>query len=282
MRPPTKVLISLATILAAVNGCHAASNHEMHVGAQVEQFCSESIILAIGKSLRIEGFRMPLCGNHANDEAIIASAACKAGPAFKPMTAAAVAYASNREDTKALVLALIDGTNGVIVASYKGEISADAGMRVESGSLWIDTAPYQLAAGVRAIGLDVTSGYIPNCGDGGSGAARTLYVQEGRRLRPVLENLTMSSWRFLQQGKSRCVGETDAPATSIIETFALSIALANTSTNGYRDLQITATGTRNDSNKATRRPFHFKLKYDGRKYDPQEMETSFWKWRSDP
>ena len=248
----------------------------MHVGAQKEQICRDSTLGIVGKFLGIDGFRMPN-RDHPYDGAI-KSAACKPYPGSK-RTIVAVAYESDKDSTKRLVIALVDSFSNRVVASYQGEIGEDAAMRVESGSLWIDTAPYHLAKGVRALGLDVTSGYIPNCGDGGLGAQRTLYVQEGTRLRPVLVDLTMSTWSFLQRGRDRCTGP-EAPETTIVERYERSIAVADTSTNGYRDLQITVTSFRDDRKKATRSAFRYKLRYDGRQYSTQDFEIARSKWES--
>ena len=87
-----KLLVLLSTMLAAANHCHAASEHEMRIGAQVEQVCSESAILAIGKFLKVGAFKVPSDGAYPNGEAVIASAACKSSPT--------IAATSSRDDSK--------------------------------------------------------------------------------------------------------------------------------------------------------------------------------------
>jgi hypothetical protein len=125
-----------------------------------------------------------------------------------------------------------------------------------------------LAEGVRAFGLDVTSGYMANCGDGGWGAVRTLYVQDGANIRPVLEDFIMSHWRFVQGGNPRCMSDEyakKAPPT-VIENQALSISVLKNKTNGYADLMVTAISSWDNGDKSKKIVSHTTLRYDGKKY----------------
>jgi hypothetical protein len=250
MKSLAKIIFCVLQLLLFPGLCQAKSEHEMSVGAQKEQICNTATIDIVGRFLKIKEFKIPLRVNFPSEDAIIYAAACKTQPTNKQITIAAIAYESKKEDAQALVIAFVEGK---VISSYSGEIGLDAMMRVESGSLWIDTALYNLTNDVRAFGLDVTSGYIPHCIEGGLGAVRTLYVQEGKLIRPVLEDLTMSEWTFIQEGQSRCTGP-DAPEESITENFDLSISVSKTITNGYRDLLITAVNIRDDGKKAKRKP----------------------------
>jgi hypothetical protein len=252
----------------------------MRAGAQKEQTCSSSTVEIVGRFLNIDNFNIPQNNDYPNKASIIASAACKANPANKQITISAIAYESKNEDVKAFVIALVDNVQRKVISSFSGEIEEDAAMRIQSGSLWIDTAPYNLRNDVRAFGIDVTSGYIAHCQEGGFGAVRTLYVQDRETIKPVLEDLTMSEWIFIQQGQSRCMSAGDTPETSIIENFNLSISVNNTKTNEYNDLSITALSSRDDGKKTNRKPFHYKLTYDGKKYSTEEMLKAFREWRS--
>ena len=189
-----------------------------------------------------------------------------------------MAYDAGKDDAKTLVVMLLNESEQKVVASDRWEIGEDAGMRVESGSLWIDTAPYLLAKGVRAFGVDLTSGYIPHCGDGGSGAERTLYVQQGEKLRPIF-GLTMSSWRFLQGGNPRCVGSDQASEVTIIENTDLSISVAKTSTNGYRDLIVQAVSSEDTGQPKGKKSFLYKLRYDGQRYRNQGLTKVLDQWQ---
>lgn len=280
MKPITIFILCVSQLLISAALCYASSEHEMHVGAQKEQICSSSTVEIVGRFLNIDDFNIPQHNDYSNKASIIVSAACKANPANKQITISAIAYESKKEDVKAFVIALIDNVQRKVISSYSGEIEEDAATRIQSGSLWIDTAPYNLRNDVRAFGIDVTSGYIAHCQEGGFGAVRTFYVQDGETIKPVLENLTMSEWIFIQQGQSRCMSAGDASEISVIENFNLSISVNNTKTYGYNDLSITALSSRDDGKKTNRKPFHCKLTYDGKKYSTEKMLKAFREWRS--
>lgn len=256
----------------------AASEHEMFVGAQKEQICAASTLDIVGKFLGIDGFHLEQTGRGPR---IIAAAACKKNPAAPRITIAAVAFNDGKDDAKATVVALVDESRRRVIASIRGEIGEDAAMRVESGSLWIDTAPYTLAPGIRAFGVDLTSGYIPHCGDGGSGADRTLYVQEGKNLRPIF-GLTMSYWHFVKGGSPRCMSSAQARDDTVIQNTDVSISVANTVTSGYRDIVVTATSSEEGRSKTQKKPFLYKVRYDGREFPIQGLTDSFDKWNRWP
>lgn len=277
MRALLIAICCLSQMIAFANLGHAASEHEMSVGAQKEQICSASTIDIVGKFLQIEAFKIPPRGYSPNAKAIIASAACKASPNNKQISIVAIAYESDKENTKAFIVALVDESKRAVISSLQSEIGEDAAMRVESGSLWIDTAPYRLSSNVRAFGVDLTSGYIPHCGDGGSGADRTLYVQEGARLRPIL-GATMSYWSFIQGGNPRCMAYDKVPSETVIENIDLTISVASTTTNGYRDIIVTAFRSRDDAKPARNQLFRYTLHYDGNEYPTKDMTERFYKW----
>lgn len=274
LKPASALLIVALVSQASI----AASEHEMSVGAQKEQICTASTLGIVGKFLGIDGFRLERTGD---DPRIIAAAACKKNPAAPQITIAAVAFNDGRDDEKATVVALIDESKRRVIASIRGEIGEDAGMRVDSGSLWIDTAPYTLAPGIRAFGVDLTSGYIPHCGDGGSGADRTLYVQDGKNLRPIF-GLTMSYWRFVKGGNPRCMASDQTTEETEIDNTGVSINIASTVTNGYRDILVTATSSDDGGQRTKKKPFRYKVRYDGREFPSQGLAESFDKWNSWP
>lgn len=150
-------------------------------------------------------------------------------------------------------------------------------MTFESYSLKIDTAPYKVTHNIRAFGVDFTSGYNFNCGDGGSGAERTLYIQDGHHLRPVM-TLTMSFWSYIQEGQSRCNPAADDSTIEIIDNANLSIGISSSSTNGFKDLLISAINSRDDGKPPKRKPFHFTLRFDGKTYPTKELHKQFEKW----
>jgi hypothetical protein len=132
----------------------------------------------------------------------LVASTCKADPAQPGQTYVALAYDEGKPDTKTLILAIVERNR--VLADYRGEISEDATLTLQPDSLRIDTAPYRLAKGVRAFGLDLSGWQSPNCGDGGTGPTRSLYIREGKHIRPVLTDLFLSSWRYIAQGQGRC------------------------------------------------------------------------------
>lgn len=252
--------------------CVAQSAHEMSVGAQTEQICDPSSIEAISTYLKLPALVSTSDSGEAVGSVLVA-AACKMDPANRRRTLVAVAYDAGDDHEKSLIVAVVDSTRNKVVADYRGRIDEDAATQVDSGSLWIDTAAYVLAPGVRAFGLDVTSGYMPNCGDGGTGAERSLFVQSGKHIRPVLEGLTMSSWQFIQRGQDRCNEQVAANTPSIIERTTVTLSMGGQSSNGYRDLQVDVMSRRDGGKPQSRRSVHYTLHYDGKKYPvPTELE----------
>lgn len=245
--------------------CVAQSAHEKSVGGQTEQICTPSLIASISNYLKLPAL-VSTSDSGGAVESVLVAAACKVDPANRGQTLVAVAYDAGEDHEKNLVVALVDGTRNKVVADYQGRIDEDAVTQVESGSLWIDTAPYLLAPGVRAFGLDVTSGYTPNCGDGGTGAERSLFVQSGKQIRPVLEGLTMSSWQFVQRGRDRCNGQVATDTPSIIQHTTLTLRMGVRSHNGYRDLDVAVMSGRDGGKPLSKSLVHYTLHYDGSKY----------------
>jgi hypothetical protein len=269
---------TLSILLLLSGFCHAASEHEMYVGAQKDQICDNATAEIVGQFLHNAAFKFQPDRHYSPDEnAAIAAGACKINPIDKNITIAAFSYLG-KEQSQQLIIAIIDNKKRKVISSYQGEIYEDAAMRVESGSLWIDTAPYMLAKNIRAFGLDVTSGYIAHCGDGGGGAGRTLYVQSGKVLKPVMQELPISYWRFIKEGSSRC-NSSASDEESIIESIDISLGVSGTQTNGFNDLLVTAKSSRDDG-KAVRKPFQYRLKYDGSTYSLKDFSNAFWKWFS--
>jgi hypothetical protein len=266
------------TAWAAASGHSlAATEHEQSVGAQVEQLCDARTLDAIGRSVHVANFKEPALGHDADANAVVAAAACRAAPAAHARLVA-VAYRSGHLDDLLLVIAALDPATGQVGASFKGTLDADPAVKIVSGSLWLDTAAYDLQPGVRAFGLDVTSGLARGCAGVGSGARRSLFVSQGRFIRPVLQDLPMSEWALIQRGKSACT-DSSAPDLTITENFTATLGLAPTSTRGYRDLVVTGTASRNDGHLDERPPFRAVLKWDGRVYTIDEQQQGWTAWR---
>ena len=169
-----------------------------------------------------------------NPNGLVASA-CKQSSGDKRLAIVVAAYDLAIDNRKSVIVALVDFDAGVVRAAYKGVLAEDQWLRVSQGSLRIDTAPYDLAPGIRAFGLDVTSSTEPSCDDIGLGTRRMLFVHEGDALRPVLGFLGVSVWMF-PQGNPACQASN---AGSTMETIASTISIAPHATHGLADLVVT-------------------------------------------
>ena len=239
--------------------------------------CSDAAVKLVGKHFHLDNFVYPVWGASENGGLIVAGV-CKSWPTNNSRVVAAFAYNQGVEYDKLLVVAVIDTRTNQIISSYKSLIQEDGAMRVDEDSLRIDTARYQLTEKIRAFGIDLRSGGISNCGEGGSGADRTLYVQEGKTLRPVL-TITMSHWQFVIGGNPRCMPVDQELPDTVVEDVHLTIGLDNSETNGYRDISVSATSSRDDGKPTKRGTFRYKLKYDGRQYPTQEMDNMLFEWK---
>ena len=107
---------------------------------------------------------------------------------------------------------------------------------------------------------------------------RSLFISQGRFIRPVLQDLPMSEWSLIQRGKSACT-DSSAPDLTITENFAAKLALAPSSTRGYRDLVLTGAASRDDGHLDERPPFSAVLKWDGRIYSIDAQQQAWTAWR---
>jgi len=249
-------------------GMLAARGHAQGVsaGSPHDQSCQAALIRSVSAQLKLPGLVGAGAGDDAGESTVVA-AACKASPAVRGQAYVALAYDAGDPDGKRLVLAIVQGNR--VVADYRGEIYEDATLTVQSDSLHIDTARYVLANGVRAFGLDVSGWASPNCGDGGEGPSRSLYIREGTHIRRVLADMLVSSWRFVRRGNDRCNASAPANAPTVIENTRYTVSVRPQTHHGFHDLQVTATATRDDG-KPDQHGGRYVLKYDGKRYPVPE------------
>ncbi len=264
-------LLSVAVLLlVAAQACPARAAGE-------RQDCPPSVLAMLARELKVAHF-VPGPRDDGNDAAgVVVASTCKRMPGDPRLTLAAVAWDVHKEDSKALAIAIVDESTATVAASLRDEIGEDAATQVDPGSLRLDTAPYELAPGVRAFGLDIAS-EDRSCGEGGQGPSRTLYVREGRSLRPVLEGLAISQWWWLRGNQPRCDGDPKDAAAAIVEDYAVSIGLGAPGKGGWRDLVLTATSKRSDR-KPGRKPLHVRVPYDGHVYDLKSFDKTYDDWR---
>jgi hypothetical protein len=139
--------------------------------------------------------------------------------------------------------------------SQKKEITSDA-MNFEG--VTFDTANYQLATGVRAFGVRIS--HLHRGGIEMASESLSLYVVQKNKLKPVLDGLTMSSSVWTMGG---CMDDTRSTQRTL--------AIGNTSHQGYADLLLAAKNTQSfDGAKMIEKQWSsdYTLQYDGIKYGP--------------
>lgn len=139
------------------------------------------------------------------------------------------------EDKKGFVFALIDFVRKKVLGLYRDTAKEDGMTRIGKSHLRLDTASYNLAPGVRALGVRMAIGQAPSAVDGGESDYLTLFVEEGKQLRPILKNQPMSSWSYIEGSAS---GHDETRRS--IERVERSLSVSAATTNGWRDLELAA------------------------------------------
>jgi hypothetical protein len=261
-------MAALPALLLSAQACLAAD----------EQACDAATLSALGRHLKVAHFVFDLNDFGTDPAGVIISAACKRMPDDQHLVLVAAAWEAHQEDSKRLAIGVVDTSAGTVVAARQEDIYEDASTQVNNGSLRLDTAPYELAPGVRAFGLDFFSD-DRSCGEGSLGPTRTLYVREGRTLRPVLEGLYLSQSWYLRGNQPRCAGDPKEADTAINESYDVTIGLGAAGKGGWRDLMLTVTARRDDHKPSTHKPLHARVPYDGASYPLKAFDKAYDQWR---
>ena len=213
----------VAALMAGAMDCRAASDHEKAVGAQLEQLCDARTLATLGRVLQVPNFKEPELGHDADANAVVAAAACRAAPTYGGRLVAA-AYRSGHDNDLLLAIVVL-GAGGQAGATFKGNLESDPAVKIVSGSLWLDTAAYDLAPGVRAFGIDIASDAVDNAVvRGGVTATRNLFVQQGTQLRLVLDGFVLT---------------TSTKGADGLTKTSSKLALASTASHGFADMLVT-------------------------------------------
>lgn len=131
------------------------------------------------------------------------------------------------------VLALLDAHTRRILSYRRFDLEEDAATAIGRWSLTLDTADYRLASDVRALGLRFTTSALgPSAADASHSDELTLFVPEGRQLRPVLGK-AMSRSRAIEGCLGKC--------PHVVADYAtLTIAVGPAGASGWNDLVLTA------------------------------------------
>ncbi|MDG0856794.1 hypothetical protein [Roseateles puraquae] len=190
----------------------------------------------IESALRALNPKQPITG-------ALVSAQCKGWPPGRGKVLAAVMAFEQapRPDRRWVgVLALVNTQRLQLLNSHRFEIAEESGIGVDDNSLRLDTAPYDLAPGLRALGLRYASSAPgPSAADAGFGDELTLFVPEGHTLRPVF-GMSMLRTRAVEG----CLGKCPHAAW---DTASFTIAIGPPGPMGWNDLHVTATVVRNSA-----------------------------------
>jgi hypothetical protein len=227
------------------------------IAAQRDPACSEQAQELAGSFLQANAKR-----RGSEDDRPAVSSACKPWPGKEPYTLAVFVYEGIAQDSRRILVTLLDQARSVVVASYWATVPSDA-IETYSEGIRIDTGRYQVQPGLRAFGVDFNTSE-PRYQYGGYGPMRTLFVREGKTIRPILSGMAIASWRLLNDPWEK--GAEEDGAEPEIERFSSTIAIAATRSKGYADLLVTR-----KSDQPGAKPTTQLLHYDGRQYPtPQE------------
>lgn len=223
-RPSSRAIPPLACLLVAL--ALAGSGHA-HAGESNKPGCNAALDQARLKSrLRIGE---------------IIDLVCKTHPLHQERTIVALFHELSekpgevREDAKGFAMLIMDIDKYQVLQLYRDERDVDASVRITGGSLRLDTARYNLAPGVRALGVRMNIGSGPRCADGGQDNFLSLFVEEGAKLRPVLKDLAMSEWSLVEGESCDSSG-----APTVVDRIARDIIVLPGVTDGWHDLQVIA------------------------------------------
>lgn len=214
---------------------------------------------------------------------------CKLWPYDPSVLLAAVASndagdtRSSGERTLVLDVLMLDADSGTLLAHHRREIEEDIVMEVSEGSLRLDTARYDLAPATRAFGVVVSSSARgPSCPDMYVSGELTLFVREGRAVRPVLAAF-LGSWQALEGEFCSATG-----GVRVSENAGMHIVVESTWQHGFADLTLSAQVTRavadadGDGDETfSRRTERRRLRYDGSSYTLDPYRDLFF-WSKNP
>lgn len=227
-----------------------------------ENTCAPVVYESVKRILKVNEFSPRQNGGN------VISAACRIWPYKTNLLLAAFAYDGGVEYEKQSIVLVIDQKTWRVSNSFRHVIGEDAITEVGERSLNLDTAKYQLTENIRAFGVRfISSARGASCGEAYWGNELTLFVPEKKTLRPVL-TLNLYQQRWLQ-GCPRGMSQ------KLWEDAELTISMANTSTNGFYDLEVTAKITVNADGASTGkhrdRTEQHMLRYDGTTYQKGQL-----------
>ena len=223
--------------------------------------CDENTFQIIGNHVNIQDYKS------RNEEGVVVAESCKIWPYRPSVTLVAFAHevdSPNDAQLKDMIVAMIDNRKNQIISSIQTTVGEDAFTEIDNSSLKLDTARYQLSNKIREFGLRFhSSARGASCGEANWGNQLTLFVPEGKKLRPML-----SVYMYQQKSIKGCLSVFSPDA--VWENAEVSLSMKKTFTNGLADILVTAKilPDFNESNTENikARTETYTLQFDGHKY----------------
>jgi hypothetical protein len=187
-----------------------------------DELCSQELVAKTATLFKHDPFQAEMHG-------------CRALPSAPGQAIIAVAFRRADSDGDA---SLGEGAFDIDLALVKGDGTVVRHLRVANAfesdavrfsGLSIDTGRYDLAPGVRAFGVRINH-MTSSRANPGSYQDLSLFIDTGKELRQVAGPLQTKAWQ----------GEWDTDCAGRFETTTLTIDLAPTVSNGYRDLLVSS------------------------------------------
>ncbi|WP_051791056.1 hypothetical protein [Serratia sp. DD3] len=223
-----------------------------------QQPCDPQLISSLAKQLKQEHWVVPT-GEQNNP---LIAAACKVWVEDDSQSVVALAYlepgnkAPVGEREFHLLVGKVNNQDGLLLESYQELMAEDAMLEIGGSSLWLDTARYHLAPGIRAFGLVLTSvGRGASSPTAWADGLLTLYVPDNGKLRSVFSTyLDLSVY---------CSSDNGVPPNADCDTgFAdVTLGIGPKQSHGFADLIVTV-NWRTDGNTKVKQTVH----YDGQRY----------------
>lgn len=249
------------------------------VGAaeRAAQPCTDATLQTLAGLLGQQGWQTPESGAATP----VVAAACKPWPDDPTLQVVAVAYSAAGDQAEPgernlnLLVGQLDTGSGKLVTRNDDSIGEDAMVEIDSSSLWLDTARYRLAPGVRGFGLIIGSvARGASCPDAWSYDDFSLYAPQGDQLKQVFRTY-LRQWTTLE---GVVCGGADK---LVIERSQLTLAMGKDTHHGFADLIVSSTVQREHEgdNVGAPKTVRTTVSYDGTRYPFEEFSTF---WQSQP
>ncbi len=223
----------IACLLVATNWCWAKEEKQECNRELISKTLGKKLKVALEEEATPRGYEWKVitlvCKNQPNDanQVIVATFYESLLPAK-----------ANDSDGFIFTVAIVDKAKRQVLSLHSEKYEEDATTRFSEYSLRIDTARYDIADGVRAIGVRMNTFHGRCSYEGGWGEELWLFADQKRTLVPVLKNFFIEQYQHQWLKGSACGGSEEL--TGATHTAERSLASTKQLSNGYRDFAVYA------------------------------------------